>query len=325
VLAMRLSNPDPKDPVGAVEVVDVPEPEPRDGWTAVRLQRAAVNHHDVWALRGDVDRSRLPLTLGSDGAGIDDQGNEVILHSLVADPGRGDGDETLDPQGTMLSVGIDGTFAEQVSVPRRNLVPKPPELTWEAAASLGTAWLTAYRMLFTKAQLTPGATVLVQGAGGGVSTAVIVLGRAAGLTVWVTSASEEKRRRAVEELGASAAFETGARLPERVDAVIDSVGEATWEHSLKSVRRGGMVVVCGATTGPNPPAHLLRVFLPQVSIVGSSMGTLAEFRRLVRFCASEGIGPVIDSTWPLPQAREAIARMVEGRTFGKLVLDCSAC
>ncbi|MCK9249784.1 MAG: zinc-binding dehydrogenase [Solirubrobacteraceae bacterium] len=325
MLAMQVTKPDPKDPVGAVTVVDdAPEPPERDGWTTVTLRTAALNHHDVWALRGDVRPEWLPQILGSDGAGIDEDGNEVILHSLVADPDRGGGDETLDLQGAMLSVGLPGTFAERIAVPRRNLVPKPEGLSWEAAGSLGTAWLTAYRMLFTKARLSPGATVLVQGAGGGVATALIVLGRAAGLTVWVTSTDEAKRRRAVDDLGASAAFASGARLPDKVDAVMESVGEATWEHSLRSVRPGGIVVVCGATTGPNPPAQLLRVFLPQVSVVGSTMGTLEELRRLVRFCGQEGLGPVIDSTWPLRDARAAVERMVDGDAFGKIVLDCSA-
>lgn len=317
--ALVLTEPNPRDPVSAIQIVDRPEPEPRDDWAIVTVRTASVNHHDVWSLRGAVDRSWLPLVLGSDGAGVDEDGNEVILYPVVADAAKGGGDETLDLSGAMLSTGMDGTFAERVAIPRRNLIPKPAGMSWETAGSLGTAWLTAYRMLFTAGDLKPGSTVLVQGAGGGLATAAIALGSAAGLSVHVTGGDPEKLRRA-KELGADAVYERGARIAEKVDVVIDSVGEATWEHSLKSVRPGGKIVVSGATTGPNPPANLLQVFLPQISIVGATMGTRRDFERLIRLCDTKGIAPTIDSTWSLEDAAQGIRRMVDGELFGKVVL-----
>jgi NADPH:quinone reductase-like Zn-dependent oxidoreductase len=209
-------------------------------------------------------------------------------------------------------------MAERVTVPRRNLVPKPAALSFEQAACLPTAYLTAYRMLFGRAGLQPGATVLVQGAGGGVATALILLGRAAGYRIWATSRSEAKRARAVE-LGADRAFESGARLPERVDAVMETVGEATWAHSLRSLRPGGTVVVCGATSGPLPPADLNRVFFLQLSVVGSTMGSRDQLARLLTFLDQTGVRPVIDRTLPLTQARDGFAAMIGGEVFGKIV------
>ncbi len=173
-------------------------------------------------------------------------------------------------------------------------------------------------MLFTRAQLTPGATVLVQGATGGVATALTVIASAAGIRVWVTSRSEEKRARALE-LGASAVFESGARLPERVDAVMETTGQATWAHSLRACKPGGSIVVSGATTGDSPPAELARVFFQQLSILGSAMGTREELGRLARFCVDKGVRPVIDRTLPLADAREGFQVMLDGNVFGKIV------
>ena len=193
------------------------------------------------------------------------------MHAVIGDPAAYGGDETLDPRRSLLSERYDGTFAERVAVPRRNLLPKPDALTFEEAACLPTAYLTAYRMLFATSGLEPGSTVLVQGAGGGVATALIMLGRAAGYRMWVTSRSEDKRERAVE-LGADQAFVSGERLPERVDAVMETVGEATWPHSLRALKPGGRIVICGATSGPAPSAELNRVFFLQLSVIGSTMG-----------------------------------------------------
>jgi NADPH:quinone reductase-like Zn-dependent oxidoreductase len=204
-------------------------------------------------------------------------------------------------------------------VPRHNLVPKPASLSFEEAACLPTAWLTAYRMLFVQSGARPGDTVLVQGAGGGVATALIVLARAAGYRVWVTSRTSEKQERAVD-LGAHHAFETGARLPERVDAVFETVGAATWSHSLKALRPGGTLVVSGATSGPNPPADLNRVFFLQLRVIGSTMGTRDELESVARFCDVTGVRPVIDSVLPLADARDGFARMNSGEVFGKVVL-----
>jgi NADPH:quinone reductase-like Zn-dependent oxidoreductase len=305
MLALTLTAPSFKAPLSAIAVAERDSPVAPDGWATVELRAAALNHHDVWNMRGvGVDNSWLPVVLGSDGAGVDADGNEVIVYPLLADPDAGGGDETLDPRRRMLSDGIDGTFAERIVVPRRNLVAKPAELSWEAAACLPTAWLTAYRMLFGRGDLPAGSTILVQGAGG--------------LRVWVTSRSAAKRERALE-LGADAVFEDGARLPERVDAVMDSVGQATFRHSLRALKPGGLLVVVGATSGADVDPELTRVFLNQIRIVGVAMGTRDELRRLAVLCASAGIEPAVDSTFALADAAEGVRRMVDGEVFGKVV------
>ena len=317
VTATRL---DRNDPLAGLGLGDHADPSPPDGWTTVQVRAASLNHHDLWTLRGvGISEDRLPIVLGCDAAGVDQDGNEVIVHSVIGDPDAGGGDETLDPRRSLLSERYDGTLAELVAVPRRNLIPKPAALSWEEAACLPTAWLTAYRMLFTKAELRPGGRVLVQGAGGGVATAAIVLGAKAGFQVWVTSRDEGKRQRALE-LGADAAFEPGARLPDRVDVVIETVGKATWSHSLKALRPGGRLVVAGATSGPDPSADLSRVFFLQLSVVGSTMGTRDELAALARFCELTGVRPLIDETMPLREARRGLAKMAEGEVFGKIVL-----
>lgn len=168
------------DPLAALELGEHAEPAPPAGWTTVTVKAASLNHHDVWTLRGvGISADRLPMILGCDAAGVDEDGHEVVVHGVVSDPGAAVLDETLDPARSLLSERYDGTFAERVAVPRRNLIPKPAGLSFEDAACLPTAYLTAYRMLFDKSGLEPGSTILVQGAGGGVATALILLGRAA--------------------------------------------------------------------------------------------------------------------------------------------------
>ena len=311
------------DPLSGLEVGQRPAPQPREGWTTVTLRTAGLNHHDVWSLRGvGLPADRLPMVLGCDGAGVDPDGNEVVVHAVVASDGWR-GDETLDPRRTLLSELHDGTLAEQVAVPVGNLVPKPASLSWEHAACLSTAWLTAYRMLFTNAGLTPGATVLVQGAGGGVATALVQLGAAAGYRMWVTSRDEARGERAVE-IGADRAFGSGERLPERVDAVMETVGAATWSHSVNSLVPGGVVVISGATSGDAPArAELTKIFFKQLRVVGSTMGSRAELERLASFVAHHGIEPVVDTVLPLADAREGFARMAEGEVFGKVVFTVS--
>ena len=318
MLAVTAARFSPGDPLEGLEVGERPEPEAGEGWELVRVRAASLNHHDLWTLRGvGVEEDRLPIVLGCDAAGVTRDGREVVVHAVV---GSADGgDETLAPDFSILSERHDGTHAEVVSVPSRNLVDKPAWLSFAEAACLPTAYLTAYRMLFTRAGLRPGDRVLVQGAGGGVATAAVLLARAAGLRVWVTSRDDSRARRAVE-LGAHRAFPAGARLPERVDAVIETVGEATWRHSLRSVVPGGVVVVAGATSGPDPPAELNRVFFRQLGVLGSTMGTRDELVRLMGMLEATGVRPLVDSTRPLSAAREAYARLAEGETFGKLVL-----
>jgi NADPH:quinone reductase-like Zn-dependent oxidoreductase len=307
------------DPLSGLELGERPEPKAGEGWTTVTVRATSLNHHDLWTLRGvGISADRLPIVLGCDAAGIDEDGNEVVVHAVVGDPDAGGGDETLDPRRSLLSERYDGTFAERVAVPRRNLLPKPAALSFEEAACLPTAYLTAYRMLFVKSGAEPGATLLVQGASGGVATALILLGRAAGYRIWVTSRSEDKRRRALD-LGADQAFETGARLPERVDAVMETVGQATWAHSLRALKPGGRIVICGATSGEVPPAELNRVFFLQLSVTGSTMGTRDELGRLIRFCEQTGVRPVIGARLPLSQARDGFAAVASGEVFGKVV------
>jgi NADPH:quinone reductase-like Zn-dependent oxidoreductase len=309
---------DRDDPLRGLELGERPAPEVPHGFTTIEVRAASLNHHDLWSLRGiGLSREALPMILGCDAAGVDEEGNEVVVHSVIGSDSWL-GDETLDPGRSLLSERYPGTFAERVAVPRRNLVPKPPELSFEEAACLPTAWLTAYRMLFTRARLAPGATVLVQGSTGGVSSAVIPLANAAGIRVWVTGRSEEKRAEALE-LGADQAFEPGARLPERVDAVMETVGEATWAHSVRAVKPGGTIVVSGATSGDAPPAELRRVFFLQLSVLGSTMGSRRELEQLIALCVRRGVRPAIQMTLPLAEARRGFEAMLAGEVHGKIV------
>ncbi|MBC9821720.1 zinc-binding dehydrogenase [Terrabacter sp. MAHUQ-38] len=319
MLAAYAASQSASDPLSGLVVDERPDPEPRDGWVVVDLKAAALNHHDVWSLRGvGLAPDRLPMVLGCDGAGLDPDGNEVIVHAVVASDGWR-GDETLDPRRTLLSELHDGTLAEKVLVPAGNVVPKPEPLSWETAACLSTAWLTAYRMLFTNSGVQPGGTVLVQGAGGGVSTALVQLGSAAGYRMWVTSRDEVRGQRALE-IGADRVFTSGERLPDRVDAVMETVGAATWSHSVNSLRPGGTVVISGATSGDAPSrAELTKIFFKQLRVVGSTMGTREELAQLARLVEQRRIEPAIDSVLPLAQARDGFARMVDGDVFGKVV------
>ena len=311
---------DPDDPLSGLTLGEVPDPVVPEGWVRVAVRAASLNHHDLWTLRGvGITIDRLPMVLGCDAAGVLDDGTEVVVHAVIGDPDAGRGDETLDPRRSLLSELHQGTLADYVIVPERNVLPLPAELSFEEAACLPTAWLTAYRMLATKSGLRMGDTVLVQGAGGGVATAAIQLADVLGFRVWATSRDERKRERALA-LGAHDVFEPGARLPERVDAVIETVGAATWSHSLKALRPGGRLVVSGATTGSNPPADLSRVYFLQLSVIGSTMGTRDELAALLDVCVDTGLRPTIDQTLPLSEAREAFERMAAGDVVGKLVL-----
>src|SRR3954463_7563657 len=307
------------DPLSGLVVGERPEPEVPEGWATVEVKAASLNHHDLWSLRGvGLREDALPMILGCDAAGVDEEGNDVLVHAVVSDPGWR-GDETEDPSRSLLSERYQGTFADRVAVPRSNLVPKPGTLTFEEAACLPTAWLTAYRMLFGQGDLKPGQSVLVQGAGGGVATALIMLARAGGLQVLATSRDESKRARALE-IGAHQVFESGARLPDRVDAVMETVGAATWNHSLRSLRPGGIVVISGATSGPNPDStELNRIFFLQLRVVGSTMGTRAELAQLVSFLDATGTTPLIDRALPMTEARDGFAAMANGEVFGKVV------
>ena len=307
------------DPLSGLVVGERPDAEAPDGWTTVTVKAASLNHHDLWSLRGvGLREEALPMILGCDAAGIDEEGNEVVVHAVIADPDWS-GDETLDPRRSLLSERHQGTFADTVVVPRRNVVPKPASLSFEEAACLPTAWLTAYRMLFVQGGLKAGDSVLVQGAGGGVSTALVTLARAGGLRVWATSRDEAKRERALA-LGAHEVFESGARLPGKVDAVMETVGRATWSHSIRSLRPGGTLVVSGTTSGPKlDDAELTRIFFLQLRVIGSTMGTRDELGSLVQLLDASGVRPLVDRVLPMEKAADGFAAMAEGDVFGKIV------
>lgn len=307
------------DPLTGLVVGERPDPVAPDGWTTVTVKAASLNHHDLWSLRGvGLKAEALPMILGCDAAGHDEDGNEVVVHAVVSDPSWS-GDETFDPRRSLLSERHQGTFADKVIVPTRNVVPKPATMSFEEAACLPTAWLTAYRMLFTQGGLKAGDTVLVQGAGGGVATALIALARAGGLRVLATSRDEAKRAKALE-LGAHEVFESGARLPVKVDAVMETVGRATWSHSIRALRPGGKIVISGTTSGPDlDDAELTRIFFLQLSVIGSTMGTRDELASLVTMLDATGVRPVVDRVLPMTDAREGFAAMAGGDVFGKIV------
>ena len=326
--AVYAADVNPEDPMSALAVGELPDPAPIPGWCPVSVRAVSVNHHDLWSLRGvGLSAERTPMTLGTDAAGVLEEdmpgrgglkaGDEVVPYTFVGTDGAG---VLPGERRTILSEKYAGTMAERVQVPYANVFAKPANLTMGEAAALGTSWLTAYSMLFTAAGLKPGDSVLIQGAGGGVSTAATQLAHAAGLEVFVTSREASKRARATA-LGADAAFEPGARLPRRVDAVVESVGAATWSHSVRSVRPGGVIAVCGATTGDQPGAELTRVFFQDIRIQGNTMGSREDFARLLRFVEHMDLHPVVDATYAgLDAAPDAFRRVLSGEGFGKVVV-----
>jgi NADPH:quinone reductase-like Zn-dependent oxidoreductase len=305
---------DADNPLDALATGERPEPvHPEPDWVTVEVRASSLNHHDLWSLRGvGLAAQRLPMILGCDAAGVDPDGNEVVLYPVVPDPS--------DPRGmSILSENCPGTLAERVAVPRANLLPKPAGMSFTDAACLPTAWLTAWRMLTTRGRIGEGEAVLVQGAGGGVATAAVVLAAAFGKRVYATSRDAAKRER-IAELGATA-VEPGARLPERVDVVIETVGAATFDHSLKSAGPGARIVVSGATAGHEPKVNLRRIFAMQLEILGTSMGTGPELGDLLAFCQERGVRPVVDAVYGFSEVVDAFARLHSGGVFGKVVLD----
>lgn len=318
--AVYASSQDADHPLRGLSVGEIDDHgPPHPDWVPVQVRAAALNHHDLWSLRGvGLRAEQLPMILGCDAVvRHPEQGEVVVLPVIPGTPGW-TGDITLDPRRSLLSELHQGTLAEQVAVPEGSWVPRPEHLSAVEAAALSTAWLTAYRMLFRNADVRPGDLVLVQGAGGGVATAVIQLASAAGLRVWVTSRDAAKLEKALE-LGAERGFEPGARLPEKVDAVLETVGAATWSHSVNVLRPGGTIVICGATSGDAPPrAELTKIFFRQLRVVGSTMGTLEELRQLCSFVATAGLHPQIDSVFPLARAGEALTKLEAGQLVGKI-------
>lgn len=313
------------DPLSCLDIVQVPVPEPKTGWVRVKVKAASLNQHDVWTLRGvGHDPKNIPITLGCDVAGVTDDGREVIGHPIIANPDAGAGDETLDPARRLFSESHDGGFAEYMVMPERSLIDKPKHLSFAQAACLPVAWGTAFRMLFGRGQLKAGDRILVQGAGGGVASALIALAAVAGLRVYVTtrfgSADAEQKIAYAKELGAHEVLDSGARLPERVDAVLETVGSATWAHSLRCLRPGGAVIIAGATTGGDVSAELHRIFYQQLQVIGSTGSTLAESQAMARFVEDNKLVPRVDREIPLEKIHEGFEAMITGDLMGKIVV-----
>src|SRR5260221_13987733 len=246
MFAVYATHADPDNPLAALKIGDRPEPSVPEGWTRVKISHASLNRHDLFTLRGITAHPEgitYPMILGNDAAGTLDDGTPVVIYPMM---GSADwrSDETLDPAWHIPSEFIPGTFADYAVVPKRNAIPLPSNLSPLHASVLGTAWLTAYRALFTKSGLRAGQTVLVQGASGGMATALIQLGCAAGFEVWVTTRNEQGREIA-DKLGAHRVFAANEKLPRKVHAVVDSIGPASWDHTMDSIAQGGTIVITG--------------------------------------------------------------------------------
>lgn len=331
---------------GGNEVVAVgehPRPERHTGEVLVRLRAATVNRVDLYMRDSGAGITHsLPMVMGLDGAGVVEEidtdertlraGQHVLVHPGIA-CGRCEfclrGDDTLCTSMRLLGEHRDGTFAEFVSLPARNVFAMPEGLSFGEAAALGVNHITAWRMLHGKARVKPWETVLIFGIGGGVSLAALQLARLAGARTLVTSRDPAKLERALA-LGADVAIDDRGDVVQRVmaatdgrgvDVVIENVGAAVWSAALKSLVRGGRLVVCGATTGDQPPADIRRIFIRQLQILGSTMGDLGEFRDLLSLVQRSGLKPVIDSEYALNDVYAALDRLESGRQFGKVVIN----
>jgi zinc-binding alcohol dehydrogenase/oxidoreductase len=298
---------------------DVPDPEPGEGDVLIELRAASLNHLDVWIRKG-LPSVPKPRILGADGAGLVAGTDErVVINPAIVRDGKTH----------IVGETMDGTHAELIAVPREFVHPIPGDLSFEEAAAFPLVFLTAYRMLVSRARLQPGEWVLIWGIGGGVATAALAIAKALDARAVVTSSSDEKLVRA-RELGADATVnheteDVVARVKELTEGgahiVVDDVGEATWRRTLDAARPEGRVVVCGATTGPNPPAALHRVWWKQLSILGSSMGTPEDFQSVYDLVAAGLARPTVDRVFPLAEARAAHERLEAGKQLGKIVLS----
>jgi NADPH:quinone reductase-like Zn-dependent oxidoreductase len=308
------------DPLSALRVGERPEPKVREGWVRVKISHASLNRHDLFTLRGisgHPEGIKFPMILGNDGAGVLDDQTPVVIYPVMGDADWRD-DETLDPHWHIPSEFEQGTFADYVVVPRRNAVPIPEGLSPLHASVLTTAWLTAFRALFTKSGLRAGQTLLVQGASGGMSTALIQLGRAAGFEVWVTTRNEQGREIA-DKLGAHRVFAANEKLPRKVHAVVDSIGPASWDHTMDSIAQGGTIVITGVTTGFEAKLPLIPMLTQQITIAGSIMGTMQDLKDMMGFVVRSRIVPEIGTVVPMEEAMGAFRAMWEGTTRGKAV------
>ena len=293
---------------------DAPDPEPAPGEVLVELRAASLNHLDLWIRKG-LPSVPKPRILGADGAGLVD-GKRVVIN-----PGIEHGDRI-----TVVGEHMDGTHAELIAVPETNVYPIPDEMSFEEAAAFPLVFETAYRMLVTRAGLREGEWVLVWGVGGGLASAANVIARALGARTIVTSSSDDKLERVEADSkvnhGSQDVVEavkeaTGGR---GADVVVESVGEATWQRTLQAAAQGGRITVCGATSGPNPPAALHRVWWKQLSIFGSTMGRKNDFEGAYELVKSGRAKPIVDEVFPLSEARAAHERMEAGDQLGKIVL-----
>jgi NADPH:quinone reductase-like Zn-dependent oxidoreductase len=309
---------------------EAPDPVPGEGEVLVRLRASALNHLDVWIRKG-MPSVPKPRILGADGAGVVEALGDGVTgfepgEPVVINPGIEVGDGRIH----VIGEHGDGTNAELIAVPATNVHPIPDGLSFEEAAAFPLVFETAYRMLVTRAGLREGEWVLAWGIGGGVSTAALAIAKALGARVIVTSSSDAKLERAVG-LGADATVNhatgdvkaavqeaTGGR---GVDVVVEHVGEATWQTSLAVAAPGGRIAVCGATSGPNPPAALHRIWWKQLSILGSTMGTGEDFAAVYDLVATGRARPVVDEVLPLEQIRAAHERLEAGEQLGKIVLS----
>jgi zinc-binding alcohol dehydrogenase/oxidoreductase len=293
---------------------DAPDPEPGPGEVLVELRAASLNRLDLWIRKG-LPSVPKPRILGADGAGLVD-GRRVLIN-----PGIEHGDKI-----TVIGEHMDGTHAELIAVPESNVYPIPDGMSFEEAAAFPLVYETSYRMLVTRAGLREGEWVLVWGVGGGVATAASSVARALGAKTIVTSGSDEKL--AAVEADAKVNHESGdvveavkeAKGGAGADVVVEHVGEATWQRSLQAARTGGRIAVCGATSGPNPPAALHRIWWKQLTILGSTMGTNADFEAVYELVASGRVRPVVDEVFPLAEAAAAHERMEAGEHIGKIIL-----
>jgi len=320
---------------------DAPIPSPGPGEVLVALRAAALNHLDLF-VRNGIPGVRLPHIGGADGSGIvlengDGAGRHPQGTRVFFDPGISDGtcdycrrgENSLCDHWQLMGENRDGTFAQAVVVPEVNLRPIPEHLSFEEAAAFPLVFLTAWRMVVSKARVQAGETVLILGIGGGVAIAALQIARMLGARVFVTSSSELKLARA-GELGAEVLInhrekdfskEVWSITAKRgVDVVVDDVGAATWDRSIRALARGGRLVTCGATSGPKPDEDLRRIFAKQITIYGSTMGTRQDWAALNERLAKGELKPVIDRTFALEDAAAAQEMMARGEQFGKLVL-----
>lgn len=321
--------------VNQLAVTEVPAPSPAAGEAVVSLRAAALNHRDVWIKLGQYAGLKFPCIPGSDGAGVVTAvgaGGDAawIGREVVINPGSGWGaDERAQGAGfAILGLPRDGTLAEKIAVPVSQLTPKPAHLSWTEAAALPLAGLTAWRALFTRAQLRPGERLLISGIGGGVALFALQFAVAAGAEVWVTSGSDEKIQRAVT-LGAKGGFnysaagwaKGAAQATGPFDVILDSAGGEGFESLIDLAAPGGRVVFFGATRGNPPVLPMRKVFWRQLSLLGSTMGSPADWMVMTEFVARHRIVPVVSEVFPLARAAEAFALMEQGGQFGKVVVE----